>query len=947
MGARAGLGFAAAALASWLLLGVEVWAQSEGTPSSAGGPVVVAVLNTHTRGDELARWQPTIDELIRKLPGRRFVLRELGRVQLERAVSASQVDFVLTSSAQAVLLVDRFQARPILTAVARHGEGATSELGAIVITRADRHDLNRLSDLRGKSFAALDPMSFDGWLMARREFQDRGMDVDREIWPLLFLGEGRHVVEAVWEGRVDAGTVPWDEFEQLSMEGQAGRADFKILDVRPVAPGQPLPTSTRLYPEATLLAVRDTSPELEQEVRQALRSLAAQSPALLESRLERWGPASDLREARAALLELGLPPYEARGRTSLLRAAREHWPWFLFFALGLLGCLGLLGYLVWSNRTFQRLRSSLERELEEKARAESALRESETFYHSLVESLPQHILRKDRDGRFTFANSRFCAELGKPLEEILGKTDYDFFPRELAEKYRKDDLAVIAGGKLYDTTEQHIAPGGTPQYVQVIKSPIHDEQGELIGIQGIFWDVTERKRVEEELRQSREQFELAMRGARDGIWDWDLVRNEVYFSPRWKSMLGYEPEEISSNFAEWERLIHPDDHDRAMATVRAYLEGSLPHYEMEVRMRHKNGSYRWILTRGAALREADGRPYRMAGSHTDITNRKEVERKLSEQNRRLEELVQSEREAHEAIKSAQSRMVETAKLAGLGEMVAGVAHEINNPLAFVSNNIAVLQRDLADLETLISLYREGEVELQATRPDLIEKIWEISESIDLDYTMSNLQSILARTREGLKRIHQIVKDLRTFARVDAGEITEFDLNHGIDSTVNIVRGHAKKKDVQVKLDLGPVPAITGSAAKINQVIMNIVVNAIDASETGGVVVVRSRAEPEGVRVEVEDRGTGIDPAIRERIFDPFFTTKPVGVGTGLGLSISYGIVQDHGGRIDVDSVPGGGTTFTVHLPLMIPRRVDRPVRESDSEDGMATTPREEPAESTP
>jgi signal transduction histidine kinase len=372
--------------------------------------------------------------------------------------------------------------------------------------------------------------------------------------------------------------------------------------------------------------------------------------------------------------------------------------------------------------------------------------------------------------------------------------------------------------------------------------------------------------------------------------------------------------------------------------VEAYLAGSLPHYEMEVRMRHKDGSYRWILTRGAALRDPTGKPYRMAGSHTDISIRKEVERKLSEQNHQLEQLIESERDAHDALKQAQSSIVQTAKLAGLGEMVAGVAHEINNPLAFVSNNIAVLQRDLNDLQTLVTLYREGEPTLEQSNPELLAKIGQLSEAIDLDYTMKNLQSLLTRTRDGLKRIHQIVKDLRMFARVDAGDIGEFDLNQSIETTVNIARGHGKRKDVSILLDLGIVPAIVGHAAKINQVIMNLVGNAIDASHPGGVVAIRSRTESTGVRIEVEDHGTGIAPAFREKIFDPFFTTKPVGEGTGLGLSISYGIVQDHAGEIEVDSMPGKGTTFTVHLPLTAPRKAisatSRP-RSTDPSDGEA------------
>ncbi len=156
--------------------------------------------------------------------------------------------------------------------------------------------------------------------------------------------------------------------------------------------------------------------------------------------------------------------------------------------------------------------------------------------------------------------------------------------------------------------------------------------------------------------------------------------------------------------------------------------------------------------------------------------------------------------------------------------------------------------------------------------------------------------MIDRSREGLKRIQQIVKDLRDFARLDQALLQEADLNAGVESTINIVRGHAKKRQIQIRSELNPIPQLKCYPAKLNQVLMNLIVNAIDASHEEGVVTVRTSAwNDSGVRIDVIDQGEGIDPAIQERIFDPFFTTKPIGEGTGLGLSISYVIVRDHQG----------------------------------------------------
>jgi two-component system, NtrC family, sensor kinase len=312
----------------------------------------------------------------------------------------------------------------------------------------------------------------------------------------------------------------------------------------------------------------------------------------------------------------------------------------------------------------------------------------------------------------------------------------------------------------------------------------------------------------------------------------------------------------------------------------------------------------------------------------NITKRKEAQEKLkqtaaelSRKNEQLKDLaanlqttVESERRAHEAMKTAQSHLVQSEKMAALGQLVAGVAHEINNPLSYVSNNVAVLQRDLRPVRQVLELYQQAGDTVEKEHPDQAQRIREVSQAVDLDYTLTNLEGLMTRSRDGLKRIQQIVKDLRDFARLDESDLHEVDLNAGIQSTVNIVQGNARKERVTVELDLASLPPVTCFPAKINQVVLNLVTNAIDACSPGGRVTVSTRVDGEAVAISVADTGVGIDPAIREKIFDPFFTTKPQGKGTGLGLSISYGIVQAHGGTIGFESKSGEGTRFTVRLP---------------------------------
>jgi signal transduction histidine kinase len=301
---------------------------------------------------------------------------------------------------------------------------------------------------------------------------------------------------------------------------------------------------------------------------------------------------------------------------------------------------------------------------------------------------------------------------------------------------------------------------------------------------------------------------------------------------------------------------------------------------------------------------------------------REANRKLERRNLELQRSVESERRAHDERKRAETRLVQNEKLTSLGQLAAGVAHEINNPLAFVINNLAMLRRDLGYLEAMLHLYRETMAPLAVDRPDLVEPIEEYAEKVDLTYTLENLDRLIDRTAEGAKRIQRIVASLRDFARLDEQELKEADLNAGIASTLDLTRGRASELQVALEAVLAPLPLVTCYPARINQVVLSLVTNALDACKPGGRVTVGTCAKEDGVEIAVTDTGTGIPPDVLGKIFDPFFTTKSQGKGTGLGLSISYGIVRSHCGTIAVESTSPGGTRIVVDLPIRPPPTAD-------------------------
>ncbi len=259
----------------------------------------------------------------------------------------------------------------------------------------------------------------------------------------------------------------------------------------------------------------------------------------------------------------------------------------------------------------------------------------------------------------------------------------------------------------------------------------------------------------------------------------------------------------------------------------------------------------------------------------------------------------------------QATILHSQKMASLGLLAAGVAHELNNPAGFVYSNVDVLRGHVARLKQCLRAY-----DALSLSPDAAADIASVKQRVDYTNIMDDLDSIIADCHLGAERIRDVVKNLRLFSRLDEAEIKLVDLNEGIESTVRLLSMYYKAGSINLICDYGELPMINCYAAQLNQVWMNLLVNAAQAIGNGkGEVRVKTRCDGSTVSILVSDTGKGIEPEILTRVFDPFFTTKAVGEGTGLGLSISHSIIQQHGGTILVNSIPGGGTNFTITLPV--------------------------------
>jgi signal transduction histidine kinase len=286
-----------------------------------------------------------------------------------------------------------------------------------------------------------------------------------------------------------------------------------------------------------------------------------------------------------------------------------------------------------------------------------------------------------------------------------------------------------------------------------------------------------------------------------------------------------------------------------------------------------------------------------------------------EEKKLAEEALQREKAEQQILidrlEEAHNQLLQSEKMASIGQLAAGVAHEINNPIGYVNSNLGVLQTYVQGMLRLIAGYERFEGELRTESRSAVDAI---RQDIDLSYLRNDICDLLSESLGGLQRVKRIVQDLKDFSHIGDTEVQWANLEEGLESTLNVVWNELKYK-AEVVRDYGKLPEVECIPSQLNQVFMNLLVNAGQAILERGIITLRTRQVGENVQIEISDTGPGIPPEIINRIFDPFFTTKPVGSGTGLGLSITHSILRKHHGQIDVSSEPGKGTTFRITLPI--------------------------------
>ena len=459
-----------------------------------------------------------------------------------------------------------------------------------------------------------------------------------------------------------------------------------------------------------------------------------------------------------------------------------------------------------------------------------------------------------------------CAEIA--LQILGGQSPAEIPPEQMLNKLMFDWRQL----KRWDISEDKLPAGSIVRYRPF--SIWGQYRWHIIGVIAFFFietfliiilcsQIIKRRKAEIKVCESEERYALAVRGSTDGLWDWKTLSGEVFYSDRFKELIGYSPDEFPSKFDSFRDHLHPEDLDTALKAIEQHFQQRVP-YDVEYRLRTKQGEYRWFQARGQAIWNEHGKAFRMAGSIQDINERKQMEKKS---------------------RSLQAELTHASRVLAMGEIAASLAHELNQPLTAIQNYAQAAERFLAK-----------------DRPDL-------------DEVSKSLSGIVAGNRRAIK----VIQNIRMALKKEPLERAPLHVKDLIQEIIMLVKNAADEKKVVLRLDLNPgLPHVFDNRIQLEQVILNLIINGFEAMHdvddgSRELVVRASKGESDSVTISVQDSGIGIDDEERELVFNAFFTTKDKGMG--MGLSISRSIIEDHGGRIWATQNPDTGTTFSFTVPI--------------------------------
>ncbi|MFC2164373.1 PAS domain S-box protein [Acidobacteriota bacterium] len=522
-------------------------------------------------------------------------------------------------------------------------------------------------------------------------------------------------------------------------------------------------------------------------------------------------------------------------------------------------------------------------DISKRKKAEEALERERNFISTILDTVSTLIIVLDREGRIERFNNTCEKVTGYSFVELKGKPFWEkLLPPEELQGVKKVFKELTAGQFPIKYENYWLTKDGRHRLISWVNTALLDDKGDVAHIIGTGVDLTEHRAMEEALMESEQKFRGIVENANDIIHAITPGFEMSYISPNITEVLGYKASDIEGKLMA--DFIHPEDVAPTLQSYKKITKAGEKQSGIEFRVKHKDKSWRWLRSSVSPLKDTDGNIVSLIGIAHDFTEWKKVMEDLEQTNRYLKE--------------AQSQLVQSEKMASLGQLVAGIAHEINTPIGAVNSMHDTLFRTLGKMRGIIETEMPPECK-QIPKLDSIFKLIDDSNHV---------------IKSGTDRVINIVTRLKSFARLDEAELKTVDIHEGIEDTLVLIH-HELKHDITIEKNYGQVPPISCYPSQLNQVFLNLLVNSKQAIKAKGTISIKTFVKSSKVHIIFTDDGEGIPKKNLNRIFDPGYTTKGIGVGTGLGLSITYNIIHSHRGTIQVDSEVGKGTKFTITLPM--------------------------------